>query len=161
MGRWWGGILAEKAAQCFCPLHAMCALVKVGDWRFYKLASPNSFPHVILWPWNVYSLVICFNLSFCRKPFPPSSGWGWAPRLCSAAGDCMPVRHHPSHHMLQCFCLLDLPVLFYQLWAPEELAQDADPNLHRDLNKLSSFHKFISSLILSFILLWVYILDLT
>lgn len=45
-----GEIFGTKAAKCFCPLHAICALAKVGDWQFYKLSSPNSFPHVISVP---------------------------------------------------------------------------------------------------------------
>lgn len=45
-----GEIFGTKAAKCFCPLHVICALAKVGDWQFYKLSSPNSFPHVISVP---------------------------------------------------------------------------------------------------------------
>lgn len=104
-----GEIFATKAAKCFCPLHAICALSKASDWQFYKLASPNSFLHVILCAGNIYSLVICFNLS-CGKSFPLSLGWGGhLPCVLQQATVCLSdTIHHiiySSASSASCTCL--------------------------------------------------------
>lgn len=113
MGRWREGKYLGQRQKCRCPLHDICALSKVGDWQFYTLASPNSFLHVILCAWNVYSLVICFTLPFCGKPFPPSSGWGG--HLACVPQQVTVCLSDTIHHIIcsSCFfCLVYLPVLY-------------------------------------------------
>lgn len=39
-----GGIFATKAAKCFSPLHAICALAKVGERQFYKAGILSLLP---------------------------------------------------------------------------------------------------------------------
>lgn len=88
-----GEIFATKAAACFSPLHAICVLAKsvTGSSTNWHPLSPS---HMAFFVPGVFTLQLSASTCPSMEAFPTSPRLGWAPCLCSTAGDCMPIKHH-------------------------------------------------------------------